>query len=82
VHNPISKRVLKFGETEVAKFRFALFEELKKKRKVALRLGKLKDFGNWQIFTQKMKALLKGEIQFSEITEEDIFWKLNKRVLI
>ena len=41
VHNPVSKRSVDFSKTEIYKFRLQLFEELKKKRKVALRLGQI-----------------------------------------
>jgi len=33
VHNPITKKIMDFSKTKVAKFRLALFEELKKQRK-------------------------------------------------
>jgi hypothetical protein len=39
VLNPISKQQFNFGNTEEAVFRFKFFDELRKKRKVALRLG-------------------------------------------
>lgn len=46
IHNPITKKVIDFRRTDQYKFRVELFEELKKKRKVALRLGVIKDSGN------------------------------------
>ena len=53
VHNPISKKSVDFAKTPIYKLRLELFEELKKKRKVALRLGHIKDSGNWQIYPAK-----------------------------
>lgn len=41
--NPITGRSFSFKNTEQYKFRNALFEELKKQRKIALRLGFLKN---------------------------------------
>ena len=79
VHNPISKRSIDFSKSDVYKLRLELFEELKKKRKVALRLGHIKDSGNWQIYPSKIKALLKGEILFDDITEEDVFYEMRQK---
>jgi uncharacterized LabA/DUF88 family protein len=41
-HNPISKKSIDFFKTELAVFRLSFFEELKRSRKVALRLGDIK----------------------------------------
>ena len=64
---------------ELYKLRLQLFEELKKKRKVALRLGQISDFGNWQIYPSKVKALLKGEIALKDIREIDVFYEMRQK---
>lgn len=79
VHNPISKRYIDFARTEVYIQRLTLFEELKKKRKLALRLGHIKDSGSWQIYPLKIKALLKGAITFNDLTEDDIFYEMRQK---
>lgn len=79
VHNPLSKRSIDFSKTDIYKFRLELFEELKKKRKVALRLGHIKDSGNWQIFPSKVKALLRGDISFQDIKEDDVFYEMRQK---
>jgi len=79
VHNPISKRSIDFSKTAIFRQRLDLFEELKKKRKLALRIGHIKDSGNWQIFPSRIKALLKGEISFSEITENDVYYEMRQK---
>lgn len=79
VHNPISKRSVDFTKTAVYKLTLELFEELKKKRKVALRLGHIKDSGHWQIYPAKVKALLKREISMDEITENDVFYEMRQK---
>ena len=79
VQNPISKKSIDFSKTEIYQQRLALFEELKKKRKLALRLGRIKDSGNWQIYPSKVKALLKGEINFGHITGDDIFYEMRQK---
>jgi uncharacterized LabA/DUF88 family protein len=79
VHNPISKRSIDFSKTAIFKQRLDLFEELKKKRKFALRIGHIKDSGDWQIFPSRIKALLKGEISFDEITEKDVYYEMRQK---
>lgn len=79
VHNPISGKSIDFSKTSIYKLRLALFEELKKKRKVALRLGHIKDSGVWHIYPSKVKALLKREIEFNDIKEEDIYYEMRQK---
>ena len=43
MHNPITHKAIDYSKTDEYKFRVDLFETLKMKRKVALRLGILKD---------------------------------------
>ncbi len=74
-HNPISKRPIDFSKTEVAQFRTAFHDELAKLRKVALRMGVLKDTGgSWSIWPEKQKALLAGEIQVSDLKDDDVYY--------
>ena len=53
--------------------------ELKKKRKVALRLGFLKDSSEWQIRPQKVKELLSQKITISDLTENDLFYTMRQK---
>lgn len=52
---------------------------MKRRRKVALRLGYLKTSGNWIIKPEKTKSLLKKEISIEEITENDIYYDLRQK---
>jgi uncharacterized LabA/DUF88 family protein len=78
-HYPISKKSVDFSKSALHSESLALFEELKKKRKVALRLGKIKDRGNWQIFPEKLKALFKGEMRFEDLQDSDLFYELRQK---
>ncbi|MCR4965510.1 MAG: NYN domain-containing protein [Bacteroidales bacterium] len=78
-HNPISNKVVDFSKTYEYKFRNDLFEALKKKRKVALRLGNLKDNGQWQIYSSKVKELLKGITDISSLTENDVYLNIRQK---
>ncbi len=79
VHNPISKRTVDFANTSVAQFRRAFFEELKKKRKMALRLGQLKDRHGWVISPEKTKDLLRGRITLQDLSANDIQYNIQQK---
>ncbi len=78
-HNPISGRAIDFSKTEQCIFQKRFLEELKKKRKIALRLGVLEDHKNWIIKPQKTKDLLKGKIRLSELNEEDVYFNFSQK---
>jgi uncharacterized LabA/DUF88 family protein len=80
-HNPITNKAIDFSKTEKYKFQIDFINELKKKRKIALRLGVLEERQQWTIKSHITKKLLKKEININELTEEDIFFDLiQKRV--
>jgi uncharacterized LabA/DUF88 family protein len=71
-HNPITGRVVDFSKTEIYRFQMQFLAELRKKRKVALRLGVLEDRNKWVINQEKTNQLLKRQISISDLTEEDV----------
>ncbi len=80
-HNPVTRKAIDFSKTEQYDFRIRFFEELKKKRKVALRLGVLEDHRRWILKPQKTKDLLSGKIKVKDLTEDDVQYDLvQKRV--
>lgn len=78
-HNPITQKAIDFSKTEQYKFQMNYFNELKKKRKVALRLGVLESRDRWVIQPQKMKALLRKRIKISQLCENDVYFDLNQK---
>lgn len=70
-HAPISRRSIDFSKTSQSIFRLALHNELRKLRKVALRLGHLMDHSEWRLKDGKLKGLLGGGLAFSALTDED-----------
>lgn len=58
-HHPLLNRQIKFSESAQAKFRRSLFDELRQKRKFALRLGSVISEGYWTPYNRHMKKLLK-----------------------
>ncbi|MBN1212375.1 MAG: NYN domain-containing protein [candidate division Zixibacteria bacterium] len=78
-HNPITGKAIDFAKSDVASFRYEFYRELVKLRKVALRLGELKDKGNWLIRPLITKELLKNKIQIKDLTEFDVFFDINQK---
>lgn len=80
-HNPISGKAIDFSKTQLAIFRNEYFECLKKQRKVALRIGYLKDRVdfNWMIYPRKLKELLKKEISIDDLQEDDVYPTLRQK---
>lgn len=79
VNLPISGNTKDFSKDEYAKKKNYLFEELKKKRKVALRLGELKDGKKWIPYPRVLKKLKNGEISWSDLTDDDFYRDLKQK---
>jgi len=77
--NPISGKLIDFKKTEEYKFRMDLFKELKQRRKVALRLGTLKDHRKWEIFPRALAELLKGKKNIKDLVPEDVHVSLQQK---
>lgn len=78
--NPISGKSMSFKNTDLYKFRHSLFTELKKQRKIALRLGFLKNSSReWQIKSRHTKSLLDGTISISDLKFDDVEFPLNQK---
>jgi hypothetical protein len=48
-HHPVLNRPMEFGKSAVADFRRNLYEELRRRRKFALRLGEVVKSGSWRL---------------------------------
>jgi uncharacterized LabA/DUF88 family protein len=70
-HTPVTRKAIDFSKTPQSIFRHALHDELRKLRKVALRLGHLMDHGEWRLKEGRLKQLLGGNIAFGTLTDED-----------
>lgn len=79
IHNPVTGRSIDFSKSKIANFRIAFFEELKKQRKVALRLGVVKDHAGWVLRPQKTKELLGKKITADELQEDDVYYDLSQK---
>ena len=79
VHNPITQRPIDFEKSSVALFRKAFFGELKKQRKVALRLGHIKDHSGWVIKPNVTKELLAGRKTLKDLVEGDVYYDVTQK---
>lgn len=77
-HYPISNRAVDFSKSPAYRFRVELINALKRKRKLALRMGKLKE-GGWRIRPERLKSLLRKEISFESLTDEDMYLELRQK---
>lgn len=75
-HNPVTKRPIDFSKTDEYSFKMDLINALKKKRKVALRMGSLKDNHNWMIRPNTVKELLSGKKKLEDLVERDLLIRL------
>jgi uncharacterized LabA/DUF88 family protein len=76
---PISRKNVNFAISDLAKQREKLFDALRRKRKFALRLGHVYRESDWSLNADALKALLKGERQVSELTDDDFFLALRQK---
>lgn len=79
VHNPISKKCINFNNSPQAVFKRNLLEELKKKRKMALRLGKLKTTNSWQFRSHIVDDIIKGAKNASNLLEDDVYFEIRQK---
>lgn len=78
-HNPITGKAIDFSKSDEFKFRTDLIEALKKKRKVALRIGTLKDNKSWAFRPYVVKELLSGKKMLGDLKEDDVFFEVRQK---
>ncbi|MEI7942666.1 MAG: NYN domain-containing protein [Candidatus Riflemargulisbacteria bacterium] len=76
---PISGKTIDFSQTSLAQFKLKLYYELKKTRKMVLRLGELKTGYGWLIKPMLTKGLLKGTSDFKSLTDDDFYFDLQQK---
>ncbi len=79
-HHPVSRKAIDFSKTPVATWRLAFFEELKKLRKVALRLGYLNERqAHWTIRPDRLKSLLEGRMRRDDLEDADFEYVFSQK---
>lgn len=66
-HHPVTNRQIEFSKSDLAKARQALFEQLRKERKLALRLGKVNRDHDWTLAPRLTKTALKTRQQLAPL---------------
>lgn len=79
MHNPVTGKSIDFSKTPQFNFQIKFFEELKKKRKVALRLGVLEEGKRWIIKPDITKELLQGTKTISDLSDTDVQYHLSQK---
>lgn len=78
--NPISGQTFNFKKTPLFKFQTSFHNELKTKRKIALRLGHCRNSGRTWIIKPSLTAkLFKGDISMNDLTDTDVVYPLNQK---
>ena len=78
LHHPITRKSVDFSKLPGATFRVLFHDQLKRKRKVALRMGYLSGF-NWTIKPLATKKLLNGSINPSQLAWSDVELDINQK---
>jgi uncharacterized LabA/DUF88 family protein len=77
--HPVTRRSLDFAATPTAQFRLDFHQQLKCLRKVALRLGRLQDRRAWRMKAERLHALLRKQIDFSDLTDDDFVYDVKQK---
>lgn len=80
VFHPFLQQQVDLGKTELHDWTVQFFDELKKRRKFAIRLGKLaEEQAHYNIRPQIVKKLCNGSIQFSDLQESDFCLQIEQK---
>lgn len=80
IYHPWTKKQVDFSKTDLFKWSNTFFDELKKKRKFALRLGKLADAqAHYSLHDKVLRNLCNGKIKFEELTENDFLINVDQK---
>ena len=70
-HLPVSKRAIDYAKSDQATFRYGLFEQLRRRPNLALRLGEVRRDREWIIKEQAQKDLINGRRTVADLTDDD-----------
>ena len=80
VYNPITKKSVCLGRTDDYKWTMEFFDELKRFRKVALRMGRLSEEQVvYNLKNEAFKKLMNGTLKPEDITEQDMTLNLEQK---
>jgi len=80
-HKPISGLGFDYSKTEEARFRLALFEQLRKSPNTAVRLGEVRKERSWIIKEEAQKDLLSGKRTVADLADDDFVPGLRQKTV-
>ena len=80
VYHPALHRGIDFGKSDTYKWSISFYDELKKKRKIALRMGTLSDAdAHFKLNPDAIKALCAKRITVDDLTKDDFSISFNQK---
>lgn len=80
VFHPFLKKQVDLGKSDLYEWTMQFFDELKKKRKFAIRLGKLaEEQAHYTIKPKAVKKLCNGSLDFSSLQESDFCLEIDQK---
>ncbi|MBC6427882.1 MAG: NYN domain-containing protein [Cellvibrionales bacterium] len=79
LQNPITRKRLRVTTADKTRFSLALFAELRKTRKVALRLGALSNDGAWIIKPEVVQNLIDGKVATQDLNGDSVRYDLPQK---
>ncbi|NLN46130.1 MAG: NYN domain-containing protein [Clostridiaceae bacterium] len=72
IHHPLTNRLIDYSKTEQYEWRLAFHEQLRKLRKMALRLGHLDEEGtDWVLDPRVLRSVISGKLLVAKLREDD-----------
>jgi len=80
VYNPLTKKQVDLGKSDIYSYMTRLHERLRHLRKVALRLGNLSENElNYVLKPEALKKLCQGTLKFEDIQEKDLILNIEQK---
>lgn len=80
IYHPLTKRTVNFAKSDTYIWANDFFNELKRKRKVALRMGELSEQNAHYILKNNvLNKLMRGDITVSDIKESDFLFDVEQK---
>ena len=79
VHNPVTGRAVDFSRTPTYAFRTQLLADLRRMRKVALRMGELADRRRWKLRPEATRRLLTKSMTLEQLIENDVTYDTEQK---
>lgn len=80
VFHPLTQKNVNFAKSDTYTWAINFFDELKKKRKVALRMGELSEQqAHYVLKNNKLNQLIRGQISVQDLTEKDFLFNVEQK---